>query len=651
MTKRITPCAVLVLVGTVLGASSASAVVPSDSLMPANTRGFASIGDLGALNEHWEQTQYGQLMRDEAMKPFVESIKEQFNRKMSGANDKLGIDLDDVKAVAAGEIGVGLIEQEKAPAAIALTIDVHGRADAVKAFLTKIDQDLTKRKAKRSTVDSSGVQLTLYNIPPQNDKDIAHQAVFFVHQDMLVATDSRVQAEEMIPRFGQGPGDRLADVKAYQTIMQQVGAEAGDLKPEVRWFVDPFNYAHAMRSLDRSDPATRHGKDYVSIFEDQGFDAILGVGGYVNLALYDSFEMLHRSYVYAPGLAGNPEKYRLAMRMLRFPNGNNLTPQAWIPRELASYRTFNLDVQNAFEHFSTLFDALAGYDNAFRDVIEGLEKDPYGPQVRVRDEFIKHLADRVSVITDYDTPITTKSERFLIVVDVKDEAEVAAAIEKFMKADPNAHQREFEGKTVWEVLPPENDVPELEIALDPLTPAEQPAGEGGKLAAMSTSAVCVTGGQMFMASHLEFLAAGARQESPRRDATRIRRLCASAALARQSDHRSRGRPLLRADRRGLPPHLRTLAARQDAGVRNAAGPRAQPHADDARRRRRGRTSQAEDRRPRPAELRDGPPLLQPDGHRGALDRRRLVHRRRHPHQAVPPSPRGAPSATEVSAVR
>lgn len=432
-------------------------------------------------------------------------MKQQFERKMSGARQKLGIDMDDVKAVAAGEIGLGLIEVEKGPAAIALTIDVHGRGDAVKSLLAKVDQDLTKRKAKRSAANAGGVELTMYAIPPQNDKDIARNAVFFVHQDMLVATDSRVQAEEMIRRFGSAPGDNLAGVPGYQQINQQCAAEAKDLKPEVRWFIDPFNYAHAMRSLQRTDAPARHGKDYLAIFESQGFDAITGIGGYVNLALYDSFEMLHRTYVYAPAVAGNPEKYKLAMQMLRFPNGENLTPQDWIPRQLASYRTFNMDLQNAYQHFGSLFDALAGYENAFNDVIEGLEKDPYGPQVQVNNDFIQHLGSRVSIVTDYDTPITTKSERFVIVVDVKDEKAVAAAIEKFMKADPNAHQREFEGKTVWEILPPENDVPELEIALDPLTPAEEPGAEAAKGAAMSTSAVCVTNGQMFMASHMDYL--------------------------------------------------------------------------------------------------------------------------------------------------
>ena len=95
--------------------------------------------------------------------------------------------------------------------------------------------------------------MTVYAIPQQGEKDIARQAVFFVHQDMLCATDNLAEAQEMISRFRGQPGNRLADVPAYAAVMKQVAAEAKDLKPEVRWFVNPFGYARASRSLLRDD--------------------------------------------------------------------------------------------------------------------------------------------------------------------------------------------------------------------------------------------------------------------------------------------------------------------------------------------------------------------------------------------------------------
>jgi hypothetical protein len=466
------------------------------------------VENLASLEARWNQTQLGQLVKDEAMQPFIEDAKRQLERKMDGVRQNLGLEFSDLRDVAAGEIAVALVERESAKAAIALTIDVTGRADAARQLLVKIDGELTKRRAKKSSVNSGGVAVTVYNIPPQNEKDIAREAAFFIHQDMLCASDSRVEAEEMIRRFGGQPGDRLADVRPYQETMRRCAAEAGSLAPEFRWYADPWGYARAARTLIRETEPQRRGKDYVKILEGQGFDAIQGAGGFVNLAVDNSYEMLHRTSIYAPPLPGQNEKYRLAMRMMEFPNSDNLQPQEWIPRKLASYRTFNCDLKNAYQHFGTLFDAIAGYEEAWAGVIEGLEDDPYGPQIKVGQEFISQLGQRVTLVTDYEIPITTKSERFLVMIELANERAVQATVEKYMKADPNAHRREIDGKIVWEIMPPTDDVPELEIDLDPINSSDSPSGgAGGALGnnAMSNSAVCVTGGHLFVASHIDFL--------------------------------------------------------------------------------------------------------------------------------------------------
>jgi hypothetical protein len=507
LAKLLSCCGVLLALALVAGHPPAVlAAVPSDAILSSSTRGFVSIADFKALEEHFNRTQLGRLVKDEAMQPFVEDMKRQIERKLQGTRQKLGLTVEDLRDVARGEIGIGLVEQPKTRAAVAITVDVTGNVEAAQTLLTKIDQELIKRRSKRSSANSGGVAMTLYNIPPQTKNDIARVAVFFIHQNMLCAVDSRAEAEAMIARLNNQATNRLADVPAYQTTMQRCAAEAGELVPQVRWYAEPFGYARAARSLLSGEALTQRGKDYVSLLENQGFDAIQGVGGFVNLAVDDSYELIHRTSIYAPPVAGAEEKYKLAMRMMQFPNADDLQPEPWIPRKLASYRTFSMDLQNAYEHVSTLFDAIAGYDEAFKAMIDGLETDPYGPQLKVQEEFIQHLGDRVTLVTDYELPITTKSERFLFMVEVTNDEAVAAAVEKVMRADPNAQRREFKGKTVWEILPAQEDVPELEIALDPIAPGAG-EGEGGGLTntAMSTSAVCVTDGYLFVASHMSFL--------------------------------------------------------------------------------------------------------------------------------------------------
>jgi hypothetical protein len=112
------------------------------------------------------------------------------------------------------------------------------------------------------------------------------------------------------------------------------------------------------------------------------------------------------------------------------------------------------------------------------------------------------------MVTDYEVPITTKSERFLFMVEINNEDAVQATIERFMLSDPNAYRREFEGKVVWEIIEADDELPELDISISPLEPLA-PGGEDEPLdnneAAIPTSAVCVTEGHLLIASHFNFL--------------------------------------------------------------------------------------------------------------------------------------------------
>lgn len=499
--------ALLTLALSIQSAHTTSAAVRSDSLMSPNTRGFASVADINSLAQHWRQTQMGQLVQDESMRPFVEDLKRQLERKISGVRDKLGLNIEDLKGVAGGEIGLGIVERANKPAAVSLTVDISGHQQQLAALLAKVDQELTQRNAKKQNLAVGDTEFVVYQIPVLiGGKTVTQTAVYFVKDDVLCATDSRYEADQMLARFG-GKLPALDSVEAYQVTSARCAKESNGLAPEVHWYLDPFGYANAVRSLGNPKAKSR-GKDYVAILNSQGFDAIKGAGGFVNMAVNGSFELIHRTSIYAPAIPGLADRYRLAMRMMKFPNDKAMAAPAWLPRKLASYRTFNMDIDNAFEYFGTLFDAIAGYDKAFERVLEGLEKDPYGPRVDVKRDFVAHLGERVTMVTDYQVPITTKCERFLIAVELKNQEAVAETIRKFMESDPNATKSEFAGRVVWQIQSEQDDLPEIDIEFSELDLLDQPpvAQQDSNAATDApTSAVCVADGHLFIASHLEFM--------------------------------------------------------------------------------------------------------------------------------------------------
>jgi len=60
-----------------------------------------------------------------------------------------------------------------------------------------------------------------------------------------------------------------------------------------------------------------------------------------------------------------------------------------VPEGVASYTTFNWDMEQAFEASKTLVNELAG-DKVFEDVLQSIATDPSGPQIDIREELIAY---------------------------------------------------------------------------------------------------------------------------------------------------------------------------------------------------------------------------------------------------------------------
>ena len=90
-----------------------------------------------------------------------------------------------------------------------------------------------------------------------------------------------------------------------------------------------------------------------------------------------------------------------------------------MPRDIATYTTLYFDILNAFDNFGSLFDELFGQGETgvWEECRMSLEDDPNGPQIDLREDLIEHLGRRVSMLTDYQLPITTTSERLLFAIE------------------------------------------------------------------------------------------------------------------------------------------------------------------------------------------------------------------------------------------
>jgi hypothetical protein len=154
------------------------------------------------------------------------------------------------------------------------------------------------------------------------------------------------------------------------------------------------------------------------------------------------------------------------------------------------------------------------------DVLKSLKEDPNGPQIDLRKELIAHLGHRITVISDYQLPITTTSERLLFAIKTLDEKAVAEGIRKTLEGDPTIKKRVFEGHVIWETVeeegpeapagPPLIDIPSLHPKKEPPPEEDNAAGamdddDDGEKPLLPHASVTVAHGHLLVASHYDFL--------------------------------------------------------------------------------------------------------------------------------------------------
>ncbi len=474
--------------------------------MPPTTKGFVSIPDADRLRQDFEKTQLGQLVNDPVMKPFVEDLVQQIESKLGRTESRLGVKAEDLKGVYGGEVVIATIQPggDAKQHALALVVDVTGHSEQAKKLLADIAKKMKAKGAQAATRTVSGVSLVTYTLPKERGETETHKTVYFLHDNFLVGVDHEATSQEVLTRLLDPKQKSFKDDVAYQATMTRVQAAAGDAKPHLRWFVEPFGYVETLRAS--SGGRKKRGTDLLKVLVNQGFSAIKGLGGFVEFSSGEN-EVLHRTFVYAPPVNSSGEKYNMAARMLKFPNSEEQIPPAWMPNQTTNFINMYWKMQEAFEYSKTLVDEVAGAP-VFEDILDSLKNDPNGPRVDLRQGLVQHLGERAMFFADYRLPITTTSERWLVALEVKDPATVQATVDKAMKADPDAKKRVIGTHNVWEIIEQETpaEVEELNIAGPGFGEAgNESEEEEDRGPLLSHAAFTVGFGYLLVASHMDYM--------------------------------------------------------------------------------------------------------------------------------------------------
>ncbi|WP_158265277.1 hypothetical protein [Blastopirellula marina] len=460
---------VLLAVGVLSFAQQPIEAAPKASnVLPQTTKSYVSIPNYDQASAHFDETQIGKLMADPVMKPFTEDLKNQIKQKLIAGGVKLGVTLEDLKDVYAGEICFANNQPsgEKSDGVV-LTVDVTGKKANVEALLAKITRHQIANGAKQSKVNIAGIQVTKFDLPKEPGEIGPQEAYYVVEQDLLIATDSQPTLTYILEAIAAAKKDNLASLEAFQAVLQRAAAGRMAADYDFEWFVEPFGYAEVIRS--QQGGRKKRGTDMLHLLRNQGFDAVKGLGGYVNFIVKKpnlAGEMVHSTFIYAPQdpEAEAGDRFQLGARVLEFPNDKVFQPYNWVPAKLATFLDFRWDIQAAFKYSETIVNEYAD-DEIFDELIDSLKTDPAGPRVDIVTQIVNNLDTQVCMMVDVKQPITPQSEQRLVAVHLLNAAPVKAAITQIMEQDPNAENHPVGDKyDIWEIHEEEEEIPTLVIS-------------------------------------------------------------------------------------------------------------------------------------------------------------------------------------------
>ncbi|NQW48914.1 MAG: hypothetical protein HQ464_14235 [Planctomycetes bacterium] len=452
-------------------AAAAGAFPASEKILPATTRGWVSISNAPEFRQRFDRSQYGQLLKDPVMKPFIENVRKQVETSGNRRFGRLGLTLDDLLDVAGGECALGAVESPTGRLATVVLLDTTGREAQARELVEKMNQRLVEQKGTKVVTNGpdAGGPLTVYQLPADEagGKSAAapQRVAFALVGNALVVGDDPALTAQVLGTLAQGRGDCIASLPGYEKVMARCQGQVPAAAAAVRWYIDPLTFAKAYQATN-PPREKRKGPDYVAILARQGFDAIKGAGGMV---VFDDggHALRHHTMVYAPPLAGRKpfaaDRFDLAARIIQFPDAEAIDPQVWVPGDVSGWTSLEWDLQNAFVSIETLVDDIVGEKGVYDDVIASVKEDPDGPQIDIEKDLVACLGTRMTLITDHAIPIDTDSERLVIAVQAIDPERVAATVAKSMSIDPDMAKIDVQGFVAWELIDRSSAIPKLEI--------------------------------------------------------------------------------------------------------------------------------------------------------------------------------------------
>jgi len=456
---RLRPSCLFLVLGLVFVATASRATAQFVSglrLLPSDAAGVVRVPDMPTLCDSWKKTTLHGLGKDDVMQPLLEANFGADGALWEQFDGKIGVRPKDMFEIASGEVVVAWLPFEndrRRPSCLCIVADIRDNQRQAAAVADRIDRDLKADGATRTDVPRNGETIRVYRPKTRPGQLKIEQVVIALTQDRIIVANRDSVVADMLDAIPVGGvTDSIADSKLFQTVSERVQTRIDVERPgsTVQWYIRPLVMGRIIRDVAKVDRGNK--VKILNLLENQGFDAIQAMGGTV-VVYQKPFDILHRGYVYAPPVTDAPDRYRLAARVLQFPNEAPRPLPGWVPKTTATVTRMNWEIEDAFWALETLINE-AFEDDIFRPTISDIRDDEAGPQIDFENRVLPSLGTHLMLLTDNTQPASVDSERVLVAFELKDENAIRLAVEKAMEVEPDVTLLDaVEGVDIWKVQP------------------------------------------------------------------------------------------------------------------------------------------------------------------------------------------------------
>lgn len=436
-------CSILLILMLPIASRSAAADESSAlKLVPDSVAGAVQIPDVPQLRQAWQTTNLAAMFEDEALQPFLEFRRQHTKEKGGVFGFNVGLSLSDIADIASGEVVAFWqpFDDRRRPFAAAVVIDVQGNHAMAARRLAQIDAALKQQGATVQESSFDGKTILKYTLKRPEGQIKVDEVVITLSPQRLIAADRESVVTALLEAIADE--DQVAKLDAspdYLGVQQQIdqsSSVAGNDQVVVglNWFARPIAMGRIIKEAAQVDRGRQ--VDILNLLERQGFDAVQAVGGRLSIG-HAKFDLVHHGFIWAPPVDGEPDRYRLAARMLRSINLPLAAVPAWIGPDTASFARLNWDLSGAFWHAESLVDDAFGAE-VFQETLDGIRDDEEGPQIDFAEDVVPNLSDHLLIITDNVTPIDARSERMMLAIATSDVDALRDAVRRAMEVEPAA---------------------------------------------------------------------------------------------------------------------------------------------------------------------------------------------------------------------